>query len=240
MERTGSLDEAGQSPKGERTAENSILGTMEAQAVQVRSGERVRALAEVFTHQREVDAILDSVSDAFLALDIKFLEPASGSGNFLVEILIRKLKLVVRNGSANQEHFEHRLLRAVASIYGVDISHENVVEARGRLAHTLLEHYRMDANTAEPTVGFVQGAAVILDANVVHGNTLADAGTIDLCDWQPHSHGRFRRVWSNALVPEHERDLFWAECAQDDEPVHYSELAGTNRPSPRRKSGTKR
>lgn len=213
---------------------------MEAQAGQVRSRDRVRDLAEVFTHQREVEEILNSVSDAFQALDVKFLEPASGSGNFLVEILRRKLQLVSKSECANQEHFEHRLLRAIASIYGIDISHENVVEARGRLAHTLLEHYQMNANTAEPTIGFVQAAALILEANVVHGNTLTEAATIELCDWQPHSHGRFRRIWSSALVPEFERDLFWAERVQDAEPVHYSELSAANVPSLRPKSSGKR
>lgn len=227
-------------PGDGRTADDSILATIEAQAGQVRSRDRVRDLAEVFTHQREVDAILNSVSDAFLALDVKFLEPASGSGNFLVEILRRKLLLVSRSKSAGQEHFEHRSLRALASIYGIDISHENVIEARGRLAHTLLEHYQMNANTAEPTVGFVQSAAMILEANVVHGDTLTEASIIELCDWQPHPQGRFRRVWSKALIPEFERDLFWSERVQDPEPVHFSELSSANIPSPKRKSSSKR
>lgn len=227
-------------PGDGRAADDSILATMEAQAGQVRSRDRVRDLAEVFTHQREVDAILNSVSDSFLALDVKFLEPASGSGNFLVEILRRKLQLVSKSKSADQEHFEHRSLRALASIYGIDISHENVIEARGRLAHTLLEHYQMNANTAEPTVGFVQAAALILEANVVHGNTLTDAATLELCDWQAHSQGRFRRIWSSALVPEFERDLFWAERVQDAEPVHYSELSAANIPSAKRNSSSRR
>lgn len=224
-----------------RAADDSILAVMEAQAGQVRSRDRVRDLAEVFTHQREVEAILDSVSDAFQALDIKFLEPASGSGNFLVEILRRKLRLVSNDtGGTDQEQFEHRMLRALASIYGIDIAHENVVEARGRLAHTLLEHYQMNANTAEPTVGFVQAAALILEANVVRGNTLTDAATLELCDWQPNAQGRFRRVWSAALVPAYERDLFWEERVQDVTPVHYSELATSRATSRKYKSGSKR
>src|SRR5690606_26827384 len=116
-----------------------------------------------------VDAILDTVVDAFRALDVKFLEPACGSGNFLVEILRRKLRLVTKGDCVSQEHYEHRLLRAVASIYGVDISPENVSEARGRLAHVLLGHYQADANTVEPTTGFLNAAALILGDNVVNG-----------------------------------------------------------------------
>lgn len=203
---------------------DGIIAPLEASFGQVRSRERVRDLAEVFTHQREVDAILDSVSDAFDALDVKFLEPACGSGNFCVEILRRKLRLVTKADCASQEHYEHRLLRAIASVYGIEISLDNVAEARARMAHVLLGHYQADANTVEPTTGFLNAAAVILGDNIVCGDTLADAHRIELCDWRPASGGRFQRVWSYALVPPAERDLFWAERFQDAEPVHYAEL----------------
>lgn len=207
--------------------DETVLAPLEAQLGQVRSRDRVRDLAEVFTHQGEVDAILNQMPDAFAFLDVKFLEPACGSGNFLIEILRRKLHLVTKRDCTSQERYEHRLLRAVASIYGVDISCSNVTEARGRMAHVLLEHYATDANTVEPTVGFLSAAALILEANIVFGDTLNDANSIELCDWQPRSRGCFQRVWSAALVPVTERNLFWAERIQDDQPVHYSQLAPT-------------
>ena len=192
---------------------------------QVRSRDRVRDLAEVFTHQREVDAILDMMPDAFKALDVKFLEPTCGSGNFLVEVLRRKLRLVACTDCMCQEHYEHRLLRVIASIYGVDISHENVTEARGRMAHLLLDHYETDGNTLRPTQGFLVAASLILSANIIQGDTLNAADEIEMCDWQPQPGGCFVRVWSCALVPVGERDLFWEERIQDGQPVHYSELA---------------
>jgi SAM-dependent methyltransferase len=202
----------------------AILEPLEAQFGQVRSRERVRDLAEVFTHQREVDVMLDMMPDAFGGLDVTFLEPACGSGNFLTEVLRRKLRLVTKAGCVSQEHYEHRLLRALASIYGVDISPENIAEARGRMAHVVLEYYQTDANTVEPTVGFLNAAALILGDNIVVGDTLNAADQIELCEWRPHPGGRFQRVWSYALVPPAERDLFWAERIQDAEPVHYAEL----------------
>jgi hypothetical protein len=134
-------------------SDEAILEPLEAQFGQVRSRQRVRDLAEVFTHQREVDAMLDMFPDAFAGLDVTFLEPTCGSGNFLVEILRRKLLLVKKADCVTQEHYEHRLLRALSSIYGVDISIENVTEARARMAHTVLSHYQSDANTVEPTTG---------------------------------------------------------------------------------------
>jgi SAM-dependent methyltransferase len=205
-------------------SDDAILEPLEAQFGQVRSKERVRDLAEVFTHQREIDAMLDQVPDAFEALDIKFLEPACGSGNFLVEILRRKLQLVRKANCGSQEQYEHRLLRAAASIYGIDISPENVTEARARMAHALLEHYQLDANTISPTAGFLHASALILGDNIVLGDTLNAAHQIELCDWQPRPHGCFVRIWSHALVPEGQRDLFWAERVQDPEPVHYTQM----------------
>ena len=202
-----------------------ILIPLEAQFGQVRSRERVLDLAEVFTHQREVDAMLDLIPDAFTALDVKFLEPSSGSGNFLTQILRRKLRLVAKTDCVSQEQYEHRLLRTVASIYGVDICSENVTEARGRIAHVLLEHYQSDANTVQPTPGFLSAASLMIGSNMVVGDTLNSFETIELCDWRPHSGGCFQRVWSFALVPSAQRDLFWAERVQDPLPVHYDNLA---------------
>ena len=215
---------AGSSADTSADVETVLVRALGEDACQVRSRDRVRDLAEVFTHQREVDAMLDMMPDAFATIDIKFLEPACGSGNFLVEILRRKLRLVTYTDSACQGHYEHRLLRALASVYGVDISHENVTEARARLGHVLLERYETDANTLTPSRGFLLAAGLILAANIVQGDTLTSADEVELCDWRPYSAGRFQRVWSYALVPAGERDLFWAERVQDPAPVPYAQL----------------
>lgn len=205
--------------------DDAILAPLEAQfGPQVRSRARVRDLAEVFTHQREVDAILDSISGAFASLDVKFLEPSCGSGNFLTEVLRRKLRLVAVADCVSQAQYEHRLLRAIAAVYGIDISPENIAEARARMAHVLLEHFQNDANTIEPTAGFLNAAALIIGDNIVLGDTLNAPDQIELCDWQPRPGGCFQRIWSQALVPPADRNLFWAERLQDAEPVHYSEL----------------
>jgi len=209
----------------EPLSDSEILKPLIEQLGQTRSKDRVRDLAEVFTHQREVSAMLDLIPDAFLTIDVKFLEPTCGSGNFLVEILSRKLKLVTKTNCVSQQQYEHQLLRVLASIYGVDISPENVTESRARLAHVLLSHFQTDANTVKPSAGFLTASALILGDNVVIGDTLSRANEIELCDWQPRSHGCFQRVWSPALVPEGDRDLFWEERQQDEHPVHYSELS---------------
>lgn len=226
------------SPSGQESGIDGLRTPFDAQFGQLRSRDRVRDLAEVFTHQREIDAMLDMIPDAFGVLDIKFLEPTCGSGNFLVEILRRKLRLVTKRDCASQEQYEHRLLRGVASIYGIDISQENITEARARLAHVLLDHFESDANTVVPSPGFMSAAGLIIAANVVLGDTLNAADQVELCDWQPHPRGCFVRVWSYALVPDNQRDLFWEERIQDKAPVHYSELAIADVRS--KKTGAKR
>ncbi len=106
---------------------------------QIKSRERVRDLAEVYTHKREVDAMLDLVPDMFPSVedpgntDRIFLEPACGSGNFLEEILRRKLAFVTTRRFGRGERYEHRILRCLTSIYGIDISADNVEESRDRL-----------------------------------------------------------------------------------------------------------
>lgn len=224
------------SPDGLHLDENSVIAPMERRYDQVRSRVRVKALAEVFTNDREINAILDMCDGSFDHLDVKFLEPSAGSGNFLVAILSRKLTLVRAAQCSTQEQYEHQLLRAVASIYGIDIADDNVAEARARLAHQLLTHYATDAPGIEPTLGFQNAAGIVLEANIVVGDTLSNAHTIELCDWKPSSGGRFQRVWSFALVPYDERGLFWEERLEDSEPVHYSDLAS---PAPARRKTRK-
>ena len=206
------------------TTAEEIFKAIEYEYEELRSRERVRELAEVFTHQREVDAILDQFPDAFSALDIKFLEPTCGSGNFVVEIIRRKLKLVTKSMCTSQEQYEFRLLRAVASIYGIDISQENVTEVRVRVANEILGYFQNDCNTVEPSLGFLSCLNLIIAENFVLGDSLNRPHEIMLIDWLPKTGGCFQRVQSCALVPESERDLFWEEKILDETQMHYSAL----------------
>ena len=113
---------------------------------QIKSRERVRDLAEVYTHEREVNAMLDLVPGMFPSVgdsgntDCTFLEPACGHGNFLVEILRRKLAYVTPRRYGRGERFEHRVLRCLASVYGIDISEDNVGESRERMRSVISGH----------------------------------------------------------------------------------------------------
>ena len=100
---------------------------------QVKSKKRVADHGEVFTSEREVNAMLDLVKQETERIDSRFLEPACGTGNFLVEILNRKLKIVKDRYKKSQIEFERNAIIAISSIYGVDILQDNTIECRDRL-----------------------------------------------------------------------------------------------------------
>lgn len=102
-------------------------------ADQVKSKQRVADHGEVFTSEREVNAMLDLVKQETERIDSRFLEPACGTGNFLVEILNRKLAIVESRYKNSQLEWERYAVIAVSSIYGVDILQDNVEECRERL-----------------------------------------------------------------------------------------------------------
>ena len=100
---------------------------------QIKSRERVRAHGEVFTAEREVKAMCDLVKDETERIDSRFLEPACGDGNFLAEILHRKLAVCDRRYGASEADWEKFSFLAVTSLYGIDILADNVVACRERL-----------------------------------------------------------------------------------------------------------
>ena len=100
---------------------------------QVKSKKRVADHGEVFTNDREVNAMLDLVKHETERIDSRFLEPACGNGNFLAEVLRRKLKVVDQRYANNQMDWERNAVIAVSSIYGVDILEDNAQECRLRL-----------------------------------------------------------------------------------------------------------
>jgi hypothetical protein len=199
---------------------------------QIRSRERVRELAEVYTHEREVKAMLDLVPSMFPSAldpgntDRTFLEPTCGHGNFLVEILLRKLKYLTPRRYGRGERFEHRVLRCLASIYGIDICEENIRESRERMRSVIgayvAEHLGADGSTA----GFVAAVDAILASNIICADTLSNAAEIELVEYQPGGGGTFVREWSRPLDPAAgEPNLFSLPPRRDKVPVHYAELA---------------
>jgi len=91
-----------------------------------KSKKRIRDHGEVFTQEREVNAMLDLVKNETDRIESRFLEPACGDGNFLAPILERKLAIVKKKYRSSQNEFERMAFLAVSSIYGVELLLDNV------------------------------------------------------------------------------------------------------------------
>lgn len=231
-------------PRRERRGTHTLTSTNPDEAIaatrapdapqradQIKSRDRVRDLAEVYTHEREVSAMLGLVPDMLPSetepqnVDRTFLEPACGHGNFLVEILARKLEFVTARRYGRGGRFEYWVVRCLASIYGIDISPTNVTEARQRMQSTVSQHLATQGIT-HPTSGLSEAVGAILETNVLCADALGNAAELVFVTYEAAPHETFMREWSRLLEPPVDQpNLFATPPLRDELPVHYSELA---------------
>lgn len=137
----------------------------------VKSRQRVADYGEVLTPPHIVNAMLDLVKQETERIDSRFLEPACGTGNFLVEILNRKLRVVEARYARSQPEYERYAILAVSSIYGIDILEDNAEECRKRLFAVFDEAYtRLFKDKAKEQCR--EAVRYILSKNIVHGDAL--------------------------------------------------------------------
>lgn len=147
-------------------------------ARQVKSKQRVADHGEVFTAEREVNAMLDLVKQETERVDSRFLEPACGDGNFVAEILRRKLEAAKRRAIPPKKkkplplEFEKQSVIAVASIYGVDLMMDNVLACRERLYNIWNAEYKAICKK-EVNEECREATKFILSRNIVCGNALS-------------------------------------------------------------------
>jgi hypothetical protein len=138
---------------------------------QIKSKQRVTDHGEVFTSEREVNAMLDLVKQETERIDSRFLEPACGTGNFLVEILRRKLDVVENRYKQNQLDYERYSVIAVSSIYGVELLTDNAEACRERLLNIFVERYT-NLYKSEIKEECIRSIRYILRRNIVVGDAL--------------------------------------------------------------------
>ncbi|WP_447926038.1 N-6 DNA methylase [Georgenia muralis] len=160
----------------------------------VRSKQRVADHGEVFTPPDLVKAMIGLVAAEAERIDSRFLEPACGSGNFLIPVLRRKLATVeTRYGKSEFERSHHALL-ALMSIYGIEVLADNVAECRDNLLAVFADHLRLRADDE-----WIRAAAHVLAVNIVHGDALtmrtrsAPLGPITFAEWSYLGKGRYHR-----------------------------------------------
>ena len=138
---------------------------------QVKSKQRVTDHGEVFTSEREVKAMLDLVKQETERIDSRFLEPACGTGNFLIEVLKRKLAVVKSRYRKSQLEYERYAIVAISSIYGIDLLSDNVEECKKRLFTIFNQQYTAlyKGQCKKPCKNSVE---FVLEKNILHGDAL--------------------------------------------------------------------
>ena len=152
----------------------------EQQEKQIKSKERVRTRGEVFTAAREVNAMLDLVKDETENIDATFLEPACGTGNFLDEVLRRKLAVCQKRYGKSAADYEKFSFLACTTLYGVDIMADNVARCRERLFETWEESFNTEAQRHREGVEksdfhslVARAVKTVFGKNILLGNALS-------------------------------------------------------------------
>jgi hypothetical protein len=158
----------------------------------VKSRQRVADHGEVFTPAWMVEAMLDLVKAESERIDSRFLEPACGSGNFLVQVLRRKLAAVeLKYGQSDFER-RHYALLGLMCIYGIELLPDNIAECRANLLEIFADYLNTGALD-----DLYRTAAHVLSQNLVHGDALtmkgSDGQPITFAEWGYLGKGKFQR-----------------------------------------------
>lgn len=158
----------------------------------VRSKRRVADHGEVFTPAWLVEAMLDLVKAETERIDARVLEPACGSGNFLVPVLRRKLAAVELKFGGSEFEKRHYALLGLMCVYGIELLDDNVGECRTNMLETLANYIGLDEEDE-----LYQAATYVLSRNVIHGDALTmltyTGQPITFAEWGYLGKGKFQR-----------------------------------------------
>lgn len=158
----------------------------------IKSKKRVADHGEVFTPPWLVEKMLDLVKGETERIDARFLEPACGSGNFLVPILQRKLAAVELKFGKSDFEKRHYALLAVMCAYGIELLPDNIAECRANMLEVFADYLGLTE-----TDEFYRAASYVLSLNLVHGDAMTTRDTagapINVVEWGYIGKGKFQR-----------------------------------------------
>lgn len=170
---------------------NASIGNTSAEPL-IKSKQRVADHGEVFTPDWLVNDMLDLVKDESERIESRFLEPACGSGNFLVPVLRRKLATVEARFAKSEFERRHHALLSLMSIYGIELLPDNAAECRQNLLDVVVAYLGSDAGPV-----WQAAAQVVVQVNIVQGDALnmttADGEHITFAEWAYLGKGKFQR-----------------------------------------------
>ena len=168
------------------------------QEKQIISRKRITDHGEVYTARREVIAMLDLVKQETERIESRFLEPACGTGNFLTEILDRKLRVIEDRYRKSQLEYERNAILAVSSIYGIDILEDNVVQCCERLFSVFDQAYtkifkESIKEECRNSVRYILGRNIILGDALTLKTVGENPELIVFSEWSPVNGSMIKR-----------------------------------------------
>ena len=158
----------------------------------IRTKQRVADHGEVFTPAWLVEDMLNLVKDESERIDARFLEPACGSGNFLVKVLQRKLAAVEKKYGSSPFEREHFAVFSVMCVYGIELLPDNIAECRKNLLAILAEYLGITEDDPAYRAGHF-----VLSQNLVHGDALKmrtlNDEAITFAEWGYLGKGKYQR-----------------------------------------------
>lgn len=157
-----------------------------------KSKQRVADHGEVFTPAWMVEAMLDLVKGETDRIDARFLEPACGSGNFIVQVLRHKLAAVQLKFGKSDFERRHYALLALMCIYGIELLADNIAECRANMLEIIADYMKLKQSD-----DLYRAASFVLAQNLVHGDALTmrthDGEPITFAEWGYLGKGKFQR-----------------------------------------------
>lgn len=158
----------------------------------IKSKKRVADHGEVFTPPWLVEKMLDLVKGETERIDARFLEPACGSGNFLVPVLQRKLAAVEAKFGRSEFERQHYALLALMCCYGIELLADNIAECRANMLEVFTEYLNLDESDE-----LYRAAFFVLSLNLVHGDAMTmrdvNGAPISVVEWGYLGKGKFQR-----------------------------------------------
>lgn len=158
----------------------------------IKSKRRVADHGEVFTPHWLVEKMLDLVKGETERIDSRFLEPACGSGNFLVPILQRKLAAVELKFGKSEFDKRHYALLGLMCCYGIELLTDNIDECRAIMLGVFADY--LGIGEADD---LYRAATFVLTLNLINGDamTMKDATgqPINVVEWGYLGKGKFQR-----------------------------------------------
>ncbi len=209
---------------------------------QIKSKHRVKDHGEVFTHEREVNRMLNLVKSETERLDSRFLEPACGTGNFLVEVLNRKLVVLKQKYQKSQPEYEKYGVIVISSLYGIDLLEDNVQECKNRLLE-IFENEYTSIFKKEFNSKYVTVLKFILSKNIICGDALTMKDNknkpLILSEWSmPYNDSMIKRkeysfkdifsptlLWSFTTDSDTGKKVILPNVYKDYPIINYMELA---------------